>query len=88
MKQVAMCNRPAHEIVKKIVEGTSTCALGYILEQHCELLLATTLQVVFFGNHAMARELIYEPETVDTLKSIVRAVKGIQTWQYRVGGVV
>jgi hypothetical protein len=69
-----MDSQPAHEIVEKIVEGASTRAVGWILEQHCELLLNTTLQIIFFGNHRIARELIHEPETIDTLKSIVRGV--------------
>jgi hypothetical protein len=71
-----MDRQTAQDLVQKIVENASTRAIGWILEQHCKLILNTKLEIVFVGNHRMARELIHEPETIDTLKSIVRTVMG------------
>ena len=71
-----MDRQTAQDLVRKIIENASTRAIGWILEQHYELILNTKLEIVFVGNHRMARELIHEPETIDTLKSIVRTVMG------------
>jgi DNA polymerase-3 subunit gamma/tau len=67
----------AAELVRKIIEGASTRALGWILEQHCKLQLTdTTLEVMFQGNHRMAHELLHEDETLRTLQQIVHTALG------------
>ena len=75
----AASDRPlsAMELVHKIIEGASTKALGWILEQHCQLQIADdTLEVVFQGNHRMAHELLHEDDTIRTLQQIANAALG------------
>jgi DNA polymerase III subunit gamma/tau len=65
------------DLAHKIIESASTRPLGWILEQHCRIQLAdTALEVVFHGNNRVARELLYEGETLQTLQQIVRTVVG------------
>jgi hypothetical protein len=67
---------PAH-LVRKIIESASTRALGWILEQHCQLQLTdTALEVIFQGNHRMAHELLHEDETLRTLQQLVHTTLG------------
>jgi DNA polymerase III subunit gamma/tau len=67
----------AADIAHKIIEGASTRPLGWILEQHCKIRWAdTALEIVFHGNNRMARELLHEGETLQTLQQIVRTVVG------------
>jgi DNA polymerase III subunit gamma/tau len=67
----------AADITQKIIESASTRPLGWILEQHCKLQLAdTALEIIFHGNNRMARELLHEGETLQTLQQIVRTVVG------------
>ncbi len=75
----AASDRPlsAMELVHKIIEGASTKALGWILEQHCQLQITDdTLEVVFQGNHRMAHELLHEDDTIRTLQQIANAALG------------
>ena len=72
----AASDRPlsATEQVHKIIESASTKALGWILEQHCQLQITDdTLEVVFQGNHRMAHELLHEDDTIRTLQQIATA---------------
>jgi DNA polymerase-3 subunit gamma/tau len=65
------------DIAHRIIESASTRPLGWILEQHCKIQLAdTALEVVFHGKNRVARELLYEGETLQTLQQIVRTVVG------------
>jgi hypothetical protein len=65
------------EFIHQITEQASTRALGWILEQHCELhWAADNLYVYFHGNHRMAHELLHEDDTLRTLQDIVRNIKG------------
>ncbi|HSF31424.1 MAG TPA: hypothetical protein VLK82_13255, partial [Candidatus Tectomicrobia bacterium] len=65
------------ELVDKIIEGASTRALGWILEQHCRLQMTdTALEVTFQGNHRMAHELLHEDETLRTLQQIAQTALG------------
>jgi hypothetical protein len=67
----------AAELVHKIIESASTKALGWILEQHCQLQITdTTLEVVFQGNHRMAHELLHEDDTLHTLQQIAHMALG------------
>jgi len=67
----------ATEIVRKIIESASTRALGWILEQHCQIQITdTTLEVVFRGNHRIAHELLHEDDTLRTLHQIAHAALG------------
>jgi hypothetical protein len=67
----------ATELVHKIIESASTRALGWILEQHCQLQITdTTLEVVFQGNHRMAHELLHEDDTLHTLHQITHTALG------------
>jgi DNA polymerase-3 subunit gamma/tau len=67
----------ATELVRKIIESASTKALGWILEQHCQLQITDdTLEVVFQGNHRMAHELLHEEDTIRTLQQIANAAVG------------
>jgi DNA polymerase-3 subunit gamma/tau len=67
----------ANELVHKIIESASTKALGWILEQHCQLQLADdTLEVTFQTNHRMAHELLHEDDTLRSLQQIARAALG------------
>jgi hypothetical protein len=65
------------EIVRKIIEGTSTRALGWILEEHCKIQITdTALEVVFQGNQRIAHELLHEDETLRTLRQIAHTALG------------
>jgi DNA polymerase-3 subunit gamma/tau len=65
------------DLVRKIIEGASTKALGWILEQHCQLQISDdTLEVVFQGNHRMAHELLHEENSIRTLQQIANAALG------------
>jgi DNA polymerase III subunit gamma/tau len=65
------------ELVRKIIESASTRALGWILEQHCQLHITdSTLEVVFQGNHRMAHELLHEDDTLRTLQQIAHTALG------------
>jgi DNA polymerase-3 subunit gamma/tau len=67
----------ATELVRKIIESASTRALGWILEQHCQIQITdTTLEVVFQGNHRMAHELLHEDDTMRTLQQIAHTALG------------
>ena len=67
----------ATELVHKIIESASTKALGWILEQHCQLQITDdTLEVVFQGNHRMAHELLHEDDTIRTLQQIANTALG------------
>jgi DNA polymerase-3 subunit gamma/tau len=67
----------AAELVHKIIESASTRALGWILEQHCQIQITdTTLEVVFQGNHRMAHELLHEDDTLHTLQQIAHTALG------------
>jgi DNA polymerase-3 subunit gamma/tau len=67
----------ATEPVQKIIESASTRALGWILEQHCQLQITdTALEVIFHGNHRMAHELLHEDETLRTLQQIAHTALG------------
>jgi DNA polymerase-3 subunit gamma/tau len=67
----------AAELVRKIIEGASTRALGWILEQHCQLQITdTALEVIFQGNHRMAHELLHEDDTLRTLQQIANTALG------------
>ena len=67
----------AAELVHKIIESASTRALGWILEQHCQIQITdTTLEVVFQGNHRMAHELLHEDDTLRTLQQIAHTALG------------
>ena len=67
----------AAELVHKIIESASTRALGWILEQHCQIQITdTTLEVVFQGNHRMAHELLHEDDTLRTLQQIAHTTLG------------
>jgi hypothetical protein len=70
--------RSADQLVREILEGASTRALGWILEQHCHLVMPdeTHLTVVFHGNHRMADEILHEEGTRQTLRQILRTVTG------------
>jgi hypothetical protein len=57
-KPEVMNSQPADNIIQKIIESTSTRALGWILEKHCELIQNVTLEIVFVGNNRMAWELL------------------------------
>ena len=65
------------ELVRKIIDTASTRALGWILEQHCQLQLTeNTLEVIFQGNHRMAHELLHEDATLRTLQHIAHTTLG------------
>jgi DNA polymerase III subunit gamma/tau len=65
------------EIVRKIIESTSTRALGWILEEHCKIQITdTALEVVFQGNQRIAHELLHEDETLRTLQQIAHTALG------------
>jgi hypothetical protein len=65
------------ELVRQIIESASTRALGWILEQHCQIQLTdTALEVTFQGNHRMAHELLHEDETLRTLQQIAHTALG------------
>jgi DNA polymerase III subunits gamma and tau domain III len=65
------------DLVRKIIEGASTRALGWILEQHCHVQMTdTALEVTFQGNHRMAHELLHEDETLRTLQQIAHTAAG------------
>jgi hypothetical protein len=65
------------ELVRRIIEGASTRALGWILEQHCKVQITdTALEVVFQGNHRLAHELLHEDETLRTLEQIAHTALG------------
>jgi DNA polymerase-3 subunit gamma/tau len=67
----------ATELVRKIIESASTRALGWILEQHCQIQITdATLEVVFQGNHRMAHELLHEEDTLHTLQQIAHTALG------------
>lgn len=67
----------ATELVRKIIESASTRALGWILEQHCQIQITdTTLEVVFRGNHRIAQELLHEDDTLRTLQQIAHTALG------------
>jgi len=67
----------ATELVRKIIESASTRALGWILEQHCQIQITdTTLEVVFRGNHRIAQELLHEDDTLRTLRQIAHTALG------------
>src|SRR5262245_17188531 len=67
----------ATDLVRKIIESASTRALGWILEQHCQIQITdTVLEVIFQGNHRMAHELLHEDETLRTLQQIAHAALG------------
>jgi DNA polymerase-3 subunit gamma/tau len=67
----------ATELVRKIIESASTKALGWILEQHCQIQITdTTLEVVFRGNHGIAHELLHEDDTSRTLQQIAHTALG------------
>jgi DNA polymerase-3 subunit gamma/tau len=67
----------ATELGRKIIESASTRALGWILEQHCQIQITdTTLEVVFQGNHRMAHELLHEDDTLRTLQQIAHTALG------------
>jgi DNA polymerase-3 subunit gamma/tau len=72
----APASSPA-DLVQKIIESASTRALGWILEHHCEMRLTeSALEIHFHGNNRMARELLHEGDTQQTLQQMVRAVVG------------
>jgi DNA polymerase III subunit gamma/tau len=65
------------ELVRQIIESASTRALGWILEQHCQVQLTdTALEVTFQGNHRMAHELLHEDATLHTLQQIAHTALG------------
>jgi DNA polymerase-3 subunit gamma/tau len=65
------------DLVRQIIEGASTRALGWILEQHCQVQLTdTALEVIFQGNHRMAHELLHEDGTLRTLQQIAHSALG------------
>jgi DNA polymerase-3 subunit gamma/tau len=65
------------DLVQKIIESASTRALGWILEQHCELRLTeSALEIRFHGHNRMARELLHEGETQRTLQQMAHTVIG------------
>jgi DNA polymerase III subunit gamma/tau len=65
------------ELVRKIIDSASTRALGWILEQHCQIQMTdTALEVIFQGNHRMAHELLHEDETLRTLQQIAHTALG------------
>jgi DNA polymerase III subunit gamma/tau len=65
------------ELVRRIIEGASTRALGWILEEYCKVQITdTTLEVVFQGNHRLAHELLHEDETLRTLEQIAHTALG------------
>jgi hypothetical protein len=65
------------ELVRQIIESASTRALGWILEQHCQVQLTdTALEVTFRGNHRMAHELLHEDGTLRTLQQIAHTALG------------
>jgi hypothetical protein len=67
----------AADMACRIIESASTRPLGWILEQHCKIQWAdTALEIVFHGNNRVARELLHEGETLQTLQQIVRTVVG------------
>jgi len=67
----------ATELVRKIIESASTRALGWILEQHCQIQITdSTLEVIFQGNHRMAHELLHEDDTLRTLQQIAHTALG------------
>jgi DNA polymerase III subunit gamma/tau len=67
----------ATELVHKIIDSASTRALGWILEQHCQLQITdTALEVIFHGNHRMAHELLHEDDTLRTLQQIAHTALG------------
>jgi DNA polymerase III subunit gamma/tau len=67
----------ATELVRKIIESASTRALGWILEQHCQIQITdTTLEVTFQGHHRMAQELLHEDDTLRTLQQIAHTTLG------------
>jgi len=67
----------APELVRRIIDSASTRALGWILEQHCQIQLTdTALEVIFQGHHRMAHELLHEAETRHTLEQIVHTTIG------------
>jgi DNA polymerase-3 subunit gamma/tau len=69
--------RSATELQRKIIESASTRALGWILEQHCQIQITdTTLEVVFQGNNRMAHELLHEDDTLRTLQQIAHTTLG------------
>jgi DNA polymerase-3 subunit gamma/tau len=67
----------ATDLVHKIIDSASTRALGWILEQHCQLQITdTALEVIFHGNHRMAHELLHEDDTLRTLQQIAHTALG------------
>jgi len=64
-------------LVRRIIDSASTRALGWILEQHCQIQVTdTAIEVVFQGHHRMAHELLHEAETLRTLEQIVHTALG------------
>jgi hypothetical protein len=69
--------RSATDLVRKIIESASTRALGWILEQHCQIQITDTiLEVTFRGNHRLAQELLHEDDTLRTLQQIAHTTLG------------
>jgi DNA polymerase III subunit gamma/tau len=65
------------EVVRKIIEGASTRALGWILEQHCKMHVTdSSLEVTFQGNNRMAHELLHDEGTLRTLQQLLRTALG------------
>jgi DNA polymerase III subunit gamma/tau len=65
------------EVVRKIIEGASTRALGWILEQHCKMHVTdSSLEVTFHGNNRMAHELLHDEGTLRTLQQLLRTALG------------
>jgi len=64
---------PSTDLVRKIIDSVSNRALGWILEQHCDVRMTeTALEIVFRGNNRMARELLQEGEALRTLQEVAR----------------
>ncbi len=65
------------DMVRQIIDSASTRALGWILEQHCQIQVTeAALEVIFQGNNRMAHELLHEGETLRTLQQIAGATLG------------
>jgi uracil-DNA glycosylase family 4 len=59
--------------VQRVKENTSTRALGWILEQHCDLFWdGQELLVIFRGTHQLSHDLLFEDDTQQTLEQIVQ----------------
>jgi hypothetical protein len=59
------------------VDAVGSRALGWILEQHCTMLLkGATLEITFKGENRMARELLLEQETRTVLDQVAKNIFG------------